>query len=80
MFLSYKQREADLVSHRSPEEELVYRAEQIMNTVRVHLSIYQNDIIGHTCGSNFTTGTFHVHCRWMESMKIVLQTLVPSLN
>ena len=33
--LSYKQRQADLITHASPEEELTYRAEQIMNTVRV---------------------------------------------
>ena len=33
--LSYKQRQADLVTHASPEEELIYRAGQIMNTVRM---------------------------------------------
>ena len=33
--LSYKQRKADLITHTSPEEELIYRATQIMNTVRM---------------------------------------------
>ena len=49
--LSYKQREADLVTHGSPEEELTYRAEQIMNTVSMSFvelfHFYQNIFSSH---------------------------------
>ena len=80
--LSYKQRQDDLITHDSPEEELTYRAGQIMNTVRVTFvdlfQFYQNVFSSHLC--KLITYIFHLHCRWMESMKTALKILVQNSN